>query len=706
MNQQMNMAGMAGAGGPVGGGAQAANAMARGAINQNRVRLDMLNTYIYDYFIRQEQWDVARAMHKAAKTSDNMPLSFADGKPSPSGRDVNGVGDAMDTDSKDFKKPADLPDSKFGPNDGCFLMDWWSQFWDLYDGQRQKGGQVMNQYIQTNQNQQRMRQDQQNRMLQAGTDPRVQQMMFNRAQQTQNGMPTEMAKVMMGRGQMNPQQQMIQNRMMQQAKMNNMQRDGSMNMGEQRSQSPGSGDNNAPSPKRQRMEGNFNGQMGPAGRGQGMPGQPGSMQGPNGPPLMLQNGLPPQLLDQKQQFEAIQQGGQASPMATQGNPDGGNHALQDYQMQLMLLEQQNKKRLLMARQEQDSMSHPAGSGPGIPPQQFAPTMSPSGSRAGGPSPNPAEMAKRGTPKMGPGNLPNPNSPADPNLQGNRGSPTPNFDPNMNPQGINQFYPMGVPGMQPPAPSSHPRAPGMPINAQQMNEFQRRAMQNGQMFPQGGVMQNAQQPGQQGQQPGQQPPIGTPRQPTNMGPPPAPPTGGEQGRTNPSSPSQQNAAPPTPNQGNKNIPNKGAKKDKQPPKKAANKAKNQGNTGATPASEAEPPTPTPSTPITPMHPSSFGPQKNGAPGIPGAAVPGVQQPAAAPAQPAPPAGGLDPNSTAPFGDIGGDTFGNLDLANFDSGDVLENFDFDSFLHTDDTSGAFTFDNMNFGAPDGVEAGGDV
>lgn len=31
-----------------------------------------------------------------------------------------------------------------------------------------------------------------------------------------------------------------------------------------------------------------------------------------------------------------------------------NHALQDYQMQTMLLEQQNKKRLLMARQEQDS----------------------------------------------------------------------------------------------------------------------------------------------------------------------------------------------------------------------------------------------------------------------------------------------------------------------------------------------------------------
>ena len=32
-----------------------------------------------------------------------------------------------------------------------------------------------------------------------------------------------------------------------------------------------------------------------------------------------------------------------------------NHALLDYQMQLMLLESQNKKRLLMARQEQESL---------------------------------------------------------------------------------------------------------------------------------------------------------------------------------------------------------------------------------------------------------------------------------------------------------------------------------------------------------------
>lgn len=42
-------------------------------------------------------------------------------------------------------------------------------------------------------------------------------------------------------------------------------------------------------------------------------------------------------------------------MPQNANGAGGNHALQDYQMQLMLLEQQNKKRLLMARQEQDNL---------------------------------------------------------------------------------------------------------------------------------------------------------------------------------------------------------------------------------------------------------------------------------------------------------------------------------------------------------------
>ena len=52
-----------------------------------------------------------------------------------------------------------------------------------------------------------------------------------------------------------------------------------------------------------------------------------------------------------------------------------NHALQDYQMQLMLLEQQNKKRLMMARQEQDSKNGQDG-GPGC-----SPMNEPTGTRS-------------------------------------------------------------------------------------------------------------------------------------------------------------------------------------------------------------------------------------------------------------------------------------------------------------------------------------
>jgi hypothetical protein len=82
---------------------------------------------------------------------------------------------------------------------------------------------------------------------------------------------------------------------------------------------------------------------------------------------------------------------QAAPIFP-AHPNSSNHALQDYQMQLMLLEQQNKKRLLMARQEQDSMM----SRPDVPPVangQSAPNIPPQGSRAGGPSPDLIQMAR-------------------------------------------------------------------------------------------------------------------------------------------------------------------------------------------------------------------------------------------------------------------------------------------------------------------------
>jgi hypothetical protein len=57
---------------------------------------------------------------------------------------------------------------------------------------------------------------------------------------------------------------------------------------------------------------------------------------------------------------------------------GGNHALQDYQMQLILLERQNKKRLMMARQEPDQLQ---------PAQNYDATAQLSRSKAVPPSPN-------------------------------------------------------------------------------------------------------------------------------------------------------------------------------------------------------------------------------------------------------------------------------------------------------------------------------
>jgi hypothetical protein len=249
---------------------------------------------------------------------------------------------------------------------------------------------------------------------------------------------------------------------------------------------------------------------------------------------------------------------QMRPMPGQQAPPNANsnHALQDYQMQLMLLEQQNKKRLLMARQEQDNMTNgPNGPVPASgQPQNFAPAMSPSNSRAG-PSPGPNEQMRRGTPKMAPGVVPSPT--ADGGMPG-RASPAPGqFDPNnpMNPA----MFPMGMmkgPNgqmMQPP--SSHPAFAQM-NQQQQMDMYRQVQARNGQAQMANGFMP---QPGpMMGGQPPPQPPNMTPQQRNAaMPPPPAPGNDGPRTGTGPSSPSQ-NQAPPTPSQANK--PNTKSKKD--------------------------------------------------------------------------------------------------------------------------------------------------
>ena len=389
-----------------------------------------------------------------------------------------------------------------------------------------------------------------------------------------------------------------------------------------RPRTPSSGDN-APSPKRARIEGQFPGQQGmPNGRfAPGMSGQQMMNNQINAQALLKQNNIDLNGISQtgyntfQQQPAAVQQrsldvysqtlaahqrknlaqmNGQGNPMmqpgmepmefypnnmrpqmAQNGGGQGSsNHALQDYQMQLMLLEQQNKKRLLMARQEQDNNNIRPDGAPAMPGQPgFAPNMSPSGSR-NGPSPNPSEQMKRGTPKLNQVGLPGSPMP-DGSMPHGRGSPGPmNFNNGMGMDMMQAMkggegIPMGQNGMRPP--SSHPAFSGGPINPQQMEVYrqaqaaqaaQANRMPNGANWPQGpqGQAPNVPQAAQ-----GQNAPAGTPQARNAAMPPPqnVPAANNNANNANgrPASPAQ-SAAAGTPQTSNKPTPaNKKGKADK-------------------------------------------------------------------------------------------------------------------------------------------------
>ena len=385
---------------------------------------------------------------------------------------------------------------------------------------------------------------------------------------------------------MNPQQMqmaMQRNAILQQ----NMRRDqSSMDMNGQRPRTPSSADH-APSPKRARMDANgFNPQqMMPNGRPPpGMP--PAMMDGTAQANALLANsGINPGNLSDSQfasfqsqqpsvqqksiqvyaqnmgknrnegtsfvassNYEGLQMlaemgmgpGGpdyyanaqmmRGGPMPPNGaaNGPGGEHALQDYQMQLMLLEQQNKKRLLMARQEQD--------GPGQPGIPFAAAtgMSPQGSR-GGPSPGPG-AERRGTPKLG--------------QQGMDGSPLPDGSLRGSPATMQNFvqgqppdlYNSMNPGARPP-PSSNPAFAGQ-FPQQAIDQMRQSRMPNGnwQQGPPGHAPM-----AQQATNPQQPPQMGTPQQRNEMPPPQAPSGPAANGR------SGSDETPPTPQPANKANP---------------------------------------------------------------------------------------------------------------------------------------------------------
>ncbi|EHY54496.1 hypothetical protein HRR83_004382 [Exophiala dermatitidis] len=720
------MAGMnpaAAAGGPVGSGMNMMNNGSPatqannngGSHSPDQVKMQ-LNTYIYEYFLRLGHYDIARSLLREEKFElrTRPPIKQSPGRRKDP--EVNGVdGDAMDTDAKD-DIPDDLPrPMHFGDNNSPgigFLFEWFSVFSDLFaahqrsskmqSGQAQALGPAA-QYLIQHQNMQRMRENQQSQNLARPGMMNANQfaMRANMRNNMMNGnVPRDMSK------QMTPQQvhQLSKAALLQQQQqMQREQGDVEMNG---RASSPAEGENGGSPSKRPRLEGQqFNGGMMPNVRpgmsnvppqnmmiqnafnpnmnnaqfrqNGGMPQKPmqGGMangmmnMGNAGSPMM--QGINPQFSDSMQMEMYNQRMAGQQMQGTPGGGQSGNHALQDYQMQLMLLEQQNKKRLMMARQEQDNAVNRDG-GPLVGMQPAG--MSPSNSRTGT-SPNPADQMKR-TPQMG-GMPGSPSaaeamagrSPAPMNFM--NGMPASDFNPAMFMKENQGMVGPGGPNMRPPT----------SMEMQQSMARQQQQNRMAQQFQGGQPM--AQQPSQ-----GQPQPIGTPGQRNEM-PPPQAPAGNNAQRNQPASPQNGNA-PPTPSTTNK--PNPKAKKAKDENKKRPAK---KNSTANAPSSENEPPaTPTPSTPITPVHPPGF--NSSGKPAAPNmqnnnqSAAPNQNMPQAQPQMHQPDLS--QPNAFSEFN--GPDQNFNLDFSTLENSDVLENFDFDSFLNTtnDDT---FNFDGTGIG-----------
>lgn len=133
MNQHMNMAAMNSVGGPV-GGTPVNHGDVRAASNHDQ---QLLNTYIYDYLVKNKRYELARSFQNELKINTVQSM-----KESPGHRDVNGVDDNMDADAKDgsHKRPSDLPVAQIPTyaSENSFLYDWWCQFWDIYSAQRDR----------------------------------------------------------------------------------------------------------------------------------------------------------------------------------------------------------------------------------------------------------------------------------------------------------------------------------------------------------------------------------------------------------------------------------------------------------------------------------------------------------------------------------------------------------------------------------------
>jgi len=125
-------------GGPVGGGMMMMN-NGSPAVNVSMSSTDpmrvSLNTYIYDYLLKNGHYDIARAINRDDK------FEFQQGSKTSPGRrkdnELNGDGDGMEMDQKD-DVPDELPRPRGweGSQGNGFLFEWFSIFSDLFAAHR------------------------------------------------------------------------------------------------------------------------------------------------------------------------------------------------------------------------------------------------------------------------------------------------------------------------------------------------------------------------------------------------------------------------------------------------------------------------------------------------------------------------------------------------------------------------------------------
>ena len=128
-------------GGPVDGTPVMGNMPHPGAKGTNQDPRERLNTYIYDYLLRNNHFKAAQAL-----IDTNLKMSLGPPqKLSPKTR-ANGVDSMEEPPREDMPSPS-LPQNQMADN--SFLLDWWVQFWDIYHAAKSRGspGNKGTQYI-------------------------------------------------------------------------------------------------------------------------------------------------------------------------------------------------------------------------------------------------------------------------------------------------------------------------------------------------------------------------------------------------------------------------------------------------------------------------------------------------------------------------------------------------------------------------------